>query len=94
MKVQRSINSYENYENMKYYPDALNALLVGLKKYDENIETARDLEVEADMDSCKDEILAILQDEFKLSEKEAYDILSLKKEAYTDKVVEIGMAQQ
>ena len=46
MKVQRSLNSYENYDNMKYYPDALNALLVGLKKYDENIETARNLEIE------------------------------------------------
>jgi nitrate reductase NapAB chaperone NapD len=94
MKVQRSINSYENYENMKYYPDALNALLVGLKKYDENIETAKDLEVDKDMDTCKAEILEILQDEFKLSEKEAYDILSLKEDAYTDKVVEIGMEQQ
>ena len=46
MKVQRALNSYENYDNMKYYPDALNALLVGLKKYDENLDTARSLEVE------------------------------------------------
>ncbi len=91
MKVQRSLNSYANYDSMKYYPDALNALLRGIEKYDENIETGRNLEVEKDMDSCREQILSILQEEYGLSESEAYDILSMEKEAYTEKVVEIGM---
>ena len=30
MKVQQSINAYQNYERVGYYPDALNALLQGL----------------------------------------------------------------
>ena len=94
MRVQRSINSYENYDKLKYYPDALNALLVGLRKYDENIKAGRELEVEKDMDSCRAEILSILGDEFGLSEQEAYEILSMEKQAYTNKVVEIGMEQQ
>ncbi len=94
MKVQRSLNSYENYDNMKYYPDALNALLVGLKKYDENIEPARNLEVEKDVDSCKEKILTLLDEEYGLSETQAREILSLKKDAYTDRVVELGIQKK
>ncbi len=91
MKVQRSINSYNNYSNMKYYPDALNALLRGVQRYDENIEKARSLDVDGDLDSCRKQILSLLQEEFGVSEQEAYDLLSMEKEAYTDKVVEIGI---
>lgn len=94
MKVQRSLNSYENYDNMKYYPDALNALLVGLRKYDENIETARNLEIEKDVDNCKEKILTLLDEEYGLSEDQAREILSLKKDAYTDRVVELGLKKQ
>lgn len=94
MKVQRSLNSYENYDNMKYYPDALNALLVGLKKYDENIETARNLEVEKDVDSCKEKILTLLDEEYGLSEAQARELLSLKKDAYTDRVVKLGIQKK
>ena len=94
MKVQRSLNSYENYDNMKYYPDALNALLVGLKKYDENIETARNLEVEKDVDSCKEKILTLLDEEYGLSEAQARELLSLKKDAYTDQVVKLGIQKK
>lgn len=94
MKVQRSLNSYENYDNMKYYPDALNALLVGLRKYDENIETARNLEIEKDVDNCKEKILTLLDEEYGLSEDQARGILSLKKDAYTDRVVELGLKKQ
>ena len=94
MKVQRSLNAYESYSSMQYAPDALNALLVGLRRYDENIEEARNLDIEADMDSCRQQILNLLQEEFGLSESEAYDILSLDKEEYTDKVVALGMDKE
>ena len=94
MKVQRSLNSYENYTNMKYYPDALNALLVGLRKYNENIEDARNLEVDKDLDKCREQILSLLDEEYGISEKEADGLLSLKKDVYTDKVVKISMQQK
>ena len=41
---------------MKYYPDALNSLLKGLRRYDENIDKAVNLEVEGDMEICKNKI--------------------------------------
>ena len=94
MKVQRALNSYENYDNMKYYPDALNALLVGLKKYDENLDTARSLEVEEDLDSCRDKIVTLLDEEYGLSESQARELLVLDKTSYTDKVVAIAMKKQ
>lgn len=90
MKVQQSIDSYGSYAAMKYYPDALDALLRGLQKYDENIDMALDLEIEGDMKVCKNRILGILKEEFSLSEQEAYNILSLDAEAYTRKVVGIA----
>lgn len=94
MKVQRSLNAYENYSNMKYYPEALNALLRGLQRYDENIETGRGLEVDGDMASCREQIVTLLEEDFGVSESEAYEILAMKKEAYTKKVVELGMTLQ
>ena len=91
MKVQQALDSYSSYENMKYYPDALNSLLKGLRRYDENIDKAVNLEAEGDMEVCKNKILSILKDEFGLSESEAYDILSLNTEDYSNKVVKIAM---
>lgn len=90
MKVQQSIDTYSSYAEMKYYPDALNALLRGLQKYDENIDMAMDLEIEGDMKVCKNRILSILKEEFGLSEKKAYSILNLNDTAYTKKVVGIA----
>ena len=90
MKVQHSLDAYSNYEQMKYYPEALNSLLKGLKKYDDNIDTARQLGVEEDLGSCRRRIIGMLKDEFGISEKQAYNILNLDTKAYTDKVVEIA----
>ena len=86
MKVQHALDSYQNYENVKKYPEALDALLMGLKKYDANKKTAYDLEIENDLASVYDKILDILSDEFGLSKSQAYDILSLGSSEYTSKV--------
>ena len=86
MKVQHALDSYQNYENVKKYPEALDALLMGLKKYDANKKTAYDLEIENDLASVYDKILDILSDEFGLSKSQAYDILSLSSSEYTSKV--------
>lgn len=91
MKVQQSLNAYQNYDRIKYYPEALDALLRGLKRYDANIEEATELEVENDMMSCRRQILTLLREEFNLSEAQAYSIISLGKEAYQKRVVELGI---
>lgn len=86
MKVQHALDSYQNYENVKKYPEALDALLMGLKKYDANKKTSYDLEIENDLASVYDKILDILSDEFGLSKSQSYDILSLGSSEYTSKV--------
>ena len=90
MKVQHSIDAYQNYENVKKYPEALDALLMGLKKYDANKKTAYDLEIEDKLESVYQEILDILSEEFYLSKSQAYDIFSLSGGDYTKKVNEIA----
>lgn len=90
MKVQHSIDAYQDYENVKKYPEALDALLMGLKKYDANKKTAYNLEIEDKLESVYQDILDILSDEFYLSKAQAYDILSLSGSDYTRKVNEVA----
>ena len=91
MQVQRALDSYQNYDAMNYYPDALNALIRGLQRYDANLETAKQLEIEDEVDGCKEQIVALLQSEYGVSESQARELLSLDKAEYTSKVVEIAM---
>ena len=91
MQVQRALDSYQNYDAMNYYPDALNALIRGLQRYDANLETAKQLEIEDEVDGCKEQIVSLLQSEYGVSESQARELLSLDKAKYTSKVVEIAM---
>ena len=91
MRVQQAINAYQNYSRVKYYPEALDALLRGLKRYDANIEHAVALEVDQDMLSCRKQILSILQTEFQMTEADAYAIISLDKPQYQSKVIDLGI---
>ena len=91
MQVQRALDSYQNYDAMNYYPDALNALIRGLQTYDANLETAKQLEIEDEVDGCKEQIVSLLQSEYGVSESQARELLSLDKAEYTSKVVEIAM---
>ena len=94
MKVQQSLNAYQNYDRIQYYPEALDALLRGLKRYDANIDEAMELEVDTDMMSCRKQILTLLQEEFNLSEAEAYAIIAMDKEAYQSKVIDLGVKKK
>lgn len=91
MKIQQCLNAYQNYDRMKYYPEALDALLRGVKRYDANIEKATQLEVEKDMMSCRTQIISLLQTEFNMTEAKAYSLLALDREAYQNEVVKIGV---
>lgn len=90
MKVQHSLDAYQNYENVKKYPEALDSLLMGLRKYDENKKAAYDLEIEDKLEGIYQKILDILSEEFGLSKPQAYNILSLSGNDYTNKVNKIA----
>lgn len=50
--------------------------------------------MEEDLDSCRDKIVTLLDEEYGLSESQARELLVLDKTAYTDKVVAIAMKKQ
>ncbi len=75
MFVNKQLNSYNNYYAMKKYPEALDSLLKGLKRYDKYVELATLLGIKSDLDYVRDQILAELSHVYKLSEKAAVAIL-------------------
>ncbi len=76
MFVNKQLNSYNNYYAMGQYPEALDSLLKGLNRYDKYIELATMLGIESDLDYVRSQILAELNNVFKLSEEEAIQIIS------------------
>lgn len=71
MFVQKELNSYQNYLDINMYPEALDSLLKGLERYDKHIKKAADLGIKSDLDYVKEEILAKLEKQFNITEKEA-----------------------
>lgn len=91
MYVNKQLNSYNNYYNMKMYPQALDSLLKGLKKYDEYIVTAKKLGVQSDFEYLKKQIIKEMKRVFKLNESQAYKIIdNVDQEIYSQKVVEVA----
>ncbi|WMJ87896.1 hypothetical protein [Anaerocolumna sp. MB42-C2] len=71
MYVNKELNSYNNYIDIKMYPQALDSLLKGIERYDKYIKRAADLGIKKDMDSVKEQIVKELKNKFNLSEEEA-----------------------
>lgn len=78
MFVNKQLNSYNNFYSMKAYPEALDSLLKGLKRYDKYIALAKEIGAESDLNYVRAQIIKELDHYFQLSEAEAMDILSSK----------------
>ncbi|MDF2512757.1 MAG: hypothetical protein K0S04_2623, partial [Herbinix sp.] len=76
MYVNKQLNSYNNYYSIGQYPQALDSLLKGLRRYDKYIELATMLGIENDLKYVRKQILAELKNEFNLSQKQAMKIIS------------------
>ena len=91
MFVNKELNSYQNYTGIRMYPEALDSLIKGLEKYDKHIDDAKDMDVSEDLDKVRGRIISELENEYGLSEKEAYKLLNITdREAYSEKVIEIA----
>lgn len=89
MYVNKQLNSYNNYYNLKMYPEALDSLLKGLKRYDEYITHAKELGITGDMDYVKQQILGELNQIYQMSEADAYLLLTAEsQEEYSRLVIE------
>jgi hypothetical protein len=71
MFVQKQLNSYNGYFELKKYPEALDSLLKGLERYNKYIDLAKDLGIEKDLEIIKSQIITELADKYDISEKEA-----------------------
>jgi hypothetical protein len=76
MFVNKQLNSYNNYCTLEKYPEALDSLLKGLSRYEKYIELATMLGIESDLDYVRSQILAELNNVFKLTETDAMQIIS------------------
>ncbi len=87
MYVQKQLNSYNNYYEMKDMPKALDSLLKGLQRYEKYIDLAVDLDVDTDLDSVRKKILEKVTSSFMLTEQEAMEIIQSESQAeYSKKV--------
>ena len=78
MYVNKQLNSYNNYWNLKMYPEALDSLIKGLRRYDTYIDVAKNLGIKTDLDYVREQILTELKRKFKLSEKNAIKLANMK----------------
>lgn len=78
MFVNKQLNSYNNYFAMGKYPEALDSLMKGLKRYDKYINLATMLGIKSDLDYVRDQIMGELEHVYRLSEQEIDDILNKK----------------
>lgn len=77
MQVQKQYNSYERYNRMGMHFEALDALIMGLGKYDENYVLAGELSVSADLDNAKVLIVNALQDQYGITEAMARTYMAI-----------------
>ena len=87
MIVNKQLESYKNYYDMRMFPEALDSLLKGLKRYEKYIELATMLGIKEDLDYIRDRIVDELYYVFSLSEEEAEDILSIESQPDYTKAV-------
>ncbi len=88
MFVEKQLNSFDNFFAMEMYPQALDSLLKGLRKYDKYLEQARSLGIENDVNYVRSKIISELKSAFNLSEKSAYKLLSISDpQEYTKQVM-------
>lgn len=88
MRVEKQVNSFENYYEMDEYPEALDSLLKGMKAYDESVDVATDLGIKKDMKIVYNQILDNLNETFDLTKEQAYEIINATtQEEYSAKVI-------
>jgi len=76
MFVNKQLNSYNNYYSIGKYPEALDSLLMGLRRYDKYLELATILGIKQDLDYVRDQILAELNNVFHIAEADALQIIN------------------
>lgn len=95
MYVKKELNSYQNYMDINMYPEALDSLLKGLRRYDKYLDRAKELGIKADLDYVKGQILDELKTEFGINEEEAAAINNSEDQIqYSVNVVNVALERK
>ena len=93
MKVNKEYESYNNYYNMEMYPQSLDSLIKGLKRYEKCKEDASELNVTDDLNYVKSNIVHSLKDSFNLKENEVQYLMSMdSQDKYSEEIVKLAKA--
>ena len=90
MRMSRPLESYQIFLSLDKPVEALNALLMGISRYDE-IREENYFGAELKVNAFYQDILDILAAEYGISEAEARSILALDPESYTKRLYEIAL---
>ena len=93
MRVNKEYESYNNYYNMEMYPQSLDSLIKGLKRYDKCKEEASELNITDDLNYVKSNIVRSLKDSFNLKENEVQYLMSMdSQDKYSKEIVKLAKA--
>lgn len=93
MKVNKEYESYSNYYNMEMYPQSLDSLIKGLKRYDKCKEDASELNITDDLNYVKSNIVHSLKDSFNLKENDVQYLMSMdSQDKYSEEIVKLAKA--
>lgn len=96
MYVNKELNSYNNFYALRMYPEALDSLIKGLKRYEKYKQDAQSLGIESDLNYVRRQILGELKGSFSISEKQAMKLAGIEEqneysEAIQNKTEALGM---
>lgn len=89
MYIQRQYESFNNYMEMNMKPEALHALIKGIKRYDTYYNDAANYGVADEYNAIKDEIVKSLQNSFNMSEDEARTLSVMQENNFTQYYLKI-----
>ena len=90
LRMNRPKESYEIFKSMDKPVEALNALLMGVNRYDE-IQADDSYGVEYQINMAYQELLGILSAVYGLSEADARNLLTMDGESYTKRLYELAL---
>lgn len=90
MQLQRELDAYRNYYEMRLYLEALDSLMKGIRSYDANRGKAEEYDISGQFHELERELAKQLYDEFGVSESQARSIISSEtQEEYTSRLQQI-----
>ncbi len=90
MVVKKELNSYYNFRKMNMELEALNSVIKGIDRFERYYTNALELKIDAELNSLKKQLLTILKDNYKLTEKETIKLIKIQdSKQYTNKLEKI-----